>query len=199
MLHEAISTPANPDTSPDHMRDSILESIAIRAPMERCFALSTRIELVQRTLGMKLIDSGIEGGVITGHITANSRVVWRGWKFGLPTEHHTLITAFEPPHPGRIGDLAAEFDGQFVAWFEDSQEHGRFASFRHLHLFRQYRHDVRLEDHIHFTLPLGPLGRMAAKFIVGPYIRKLARQRFAMIKQLAEGEGWREWSENPPA
>jgi ligand-binding SRPBCC domain-containing protein len=183
----------------DFLRDPIVETIAIRAPIERCFALSTRIELVQRTLGMKLIDSGVVGGVTTGHITANSRVVWRGWKFGLLTQHHTLITAFEPPHPGRIGDLAAQFDGQRVAWFEDSQEHGRFGSFRHLHLFRQYRHDVRLEDHIHFALPFGPLGRLAAKFIVAPHISALARQRFAMIKELAEGEGWRAWLENTPA
>src|SRR5665213_2131581 len=123
----------------DFISDPVRESIAIRAPIERCFALSTRIELVQRTLDMKLIDSGVAGGITTGYITGNSRVVWRGWKFGLPIEHHTLITAFEPPRSGYIGDLAAEFDGQSVAWFEDSQESGRFDTFRHLHLFRQYR------------------------------------------------------------
>lgn len=183
----------------DFIHNPIRETAIIRAPLERCFALSTRVELVQRTLGMELVNRGVEGGVTSGHITANSRVIWRGWKFGLPTEHRTLITAFEPPHLGHIGDLAAEFDGQSVGWFEDSQEHGRFAAFRHLHLFRQYRHDVRLEDRIHFTLPFGPLGRLAANFILAPYIRKLARRRFEMIKQLAEGEGWREWLENPSA
>ena len=102
---------------------TLYESISVRAPMARCFALSTRIELVQRTLGMKLIDTGVAGGVTIGHINANSRVVWRGWKFGLPTEHHTLITAFEPPH--------SDVNGKTVAYFEDSQERGRFASFRH--------------------------------------------------------------------
>jgi len=164
----------------DFLRDPIVETIAICAPIERCFALSTRIELVQRTLGMKLIDSGVAGGVTTGHITANSRVVWRGWKFGLLTQHHTLITAFEPPHNS-------------VAYFEDSQERGRFASFRHEHLFQQHDGETVLEDRIHFALPFGFLGRLAAKLIVAPHIRKLARQRFAMIQQLAEGEDWREW------
>jgi ligand-binding SRPBCC domain-containing protein len=161
--------------------DIILERVTIRAPLERCFALSTRVELVQRTLGMKLI-----GGVTTGHITANSRVIWRGWKFGLPTEHHTLITAFEAPHDG-------------VAYFEDSQEQGRFASFRHEHLFRQRGEETELEDRVHFALPFGPFGRLAAKLLLAPHIRKLARQRFAMIKELAEGDGWREWLEHPPA
>jgi hypothetical protein len=95
---------------------SVHESIHIAAPIERCFALSTRIELVQRTLGMV----PIEGGLREGHIAANSRVVWRGWKFGLP-----------------------------------------------------------------------------ARLLLEPHIRKLARQRFCMIKELAEGEGWRQFAAEP--
>jgi ligand-binding SRPBCC domain-containing protein len=164
----------------DFISDPVRESIAIGAPIDRCFALSTRIELVQRTLGMKLVDTGASDGITTGHIAANSRVVWRGWKFGLPIEHHTLITAFESPHNG-------------LAYFEDSQERGRFASYRHEHFFRQHGDETTLEDRIHFALPFGLLGRIATKFILAPHFRKLVRQRFAMIKQLAEGEGWREW------
>ena len=166
----------------------IRESITIHAPLGRCFALSTRVELVQKTLGMELV-----GGVTAGHITADSRVVWRGWKFGLLTQHHTLITAFEPPHAGCPGDGVAEFDGQQVAWFEDSQEQGRFATFRHMHLFLQQQHGVLLQDHIHFELPFGPMGRLAANLLLAPHIRRLARHRFAMLKELAEGEGWRMW------
>ena len=43
-------------------------------------------------------DTGAPTSLTTGHVTANSRVVWRGWKFGLPTQHHTLITAYSPPN-----------------------------------------------------------------------------------------------------
>jgi ligand-binding SRPBCC domain-containing protein len=175
----------------DFLLDPVHESITISAPISRCFALSTNIELVQRTLGMKLIDSGEPGGVTTGHIAANSRVVWRGWKFGLPIEHHTLVTAFEPPHPGS--------DSQLTAYFEDSQERGCFASYRHEHFFIQLGCNTELEDRIHFALPFGVLGRVAAKFLLAPHMRKLARQRFAMIQELAEGEGWREWLTQPPA
>lgn len=165
----------------------IIESTTINAPIERCFALSTRIELVQRTLGMKLIDSGAVGGVTTGHVTANSRVVWRGWKFGLPIEHRSLVTAFELPHTGS--------DGQLTAYFEDSQERGRFANYRHEHFFYQLGRNTELEDRIHFMLPFGPLGRLAAKLLLAPHMSKLARQRLAMIKELAESEDWREWVE----
>jgi hypothetical protein len=172
----------------------IVLSATIAAPIERCFALSTRVELVQQTLGVKLVGDTDDPTLVTsGFITAHSRVHWRGWKFGLRTEHHTLITAFAPPHPGSVGDLFAQYDGQAVAWFEDSQEQGRFATFRHEHLFREHDQHTYLEDRIHFTLPFGPLGRLAAKFLLAPHIRKLARQRYALIKTLAEGEGWRKY------
>ena len=163
---------------------TIHESITLRAPIERCFALSTRIELVQKTLGMTRI-----GGVTSGYITSESRVIWRGWKFGLPTTHHTLITAFEPPHTLTNGK---------GAFFQDTQEHGRFAFFQHdHHFYEEVEADATpvttLRDEIHFALPLGPLGHLAAKYLLAPHIRKLANQRFALIKQLAEGEGWHDW------
>ena len=151
--------------------------VTIHAPMERCFALSTRVELVRETLGMSLV-----GGVTSGFIEADSRVIWRGWKFGLPTEHHTLITRFEPPQDGR-------------AMFQDTQERGRFAFFQHDHFFAEENGATVLHDEVRFALPFGALGRVAAKWLLAPHIRKLAAQRFARIKELAEGEGWRAWVE----
>jgi ligand-binding SRPBCC domain-containing protein len=165
---------------------TIRETTGIKAPLARIFALSTNVALVQRTLGMSLIEG-------PASIEQNSRVHWRGWKFGLPTSHHTLITQFVPPHRGTIGDAAAEFDGQDVAWFEDSQERGRFSDFHHMHLFRQYRHEVRLEDIVYFELPFGFAGRLVATHIMAPYIRKLTRTRFAMLKRIAESEEWRNY------
>jgi ligand-binding SRPBCC domain-containing protein len=166
----------------DFLRDPITETITIAAPIELCFALSTNIELVQRTLGMKPV------GVVTeGHITANSRIHWHGWKFGLPTEHHTLITAFEPPQTIELSDGAAK-----AAFFQDTQERGRFASFQHDHFFREHIIDGEphtiLRDGIHFALPFGIAGRIVAQSIVAPHIRKLAHRRFEMLKALAESK-----------
>ena len=176
----------------DFRIDPIREATTIYAPIGRCFALSTRVELVKETLGMNLVDSGVPNGVVDGHISAHSRVVWHGWKFGLPTTHHTLITGYAAPH---IDDA-----GQSTAWFQDSQEKGRFAFFQHDHHFGESTDPTTqqpittLEDEVRFALPLGPLGAMAATFILAPHIRKLARQRFARIKSLAETQGWREWT-----
>ncbi len=168
----------------------IIASAIVRAPIERVFALSTRVELVQQTLGMDLV-----GGVTSGHIQAHSRVVWRGWKFGLPTEHHTLITGFTAP--------ARQPAGEVTAWFQDSQERGRFAFFQHDHHFRQASQPndpahplTELYDEVRFTLPFGVLGALAANYLVAPHIQRLCEQRFARLKSLAEGNGWHEWLSN---
>jgi hypothetical protein len=171
----------------------VTASATVHAPIERVFALSTRVELVKETLGMSLVDSGVEDGVFCGHVQAHSRVVWHGWKFGLPTSHHTLITGFSEPHREPTGEL--------TAWFQDSQERGRFAFFRHDHHFRQTYDPndtaavptTELYDEVRFALPFGALGALAATFLLAPHIQALCKQRFARIKSLAEGEGWREW------
>jgi ligand-binding SRPBCC domain-containing protein len=173
----------------------VRESILVYAPMDRLFRLSTNLALVRETLGMTAMETGVTGSLTSGHVVAGSRVVWRGWKFGLPTQHHTLITGFTPPHEyvGRLGqhEVTAE------AFFQDTQERGRFAFFQHDHHFYELADTptntsvTELLDEVRFTLPLGALGRIAARLLLAPYIRKLCRRRFERLKQLAEGEGWR--------
>ena len=173
----------------DFLREPVTASITIAAPIERVFALSTRVELVRDTLGMNLVAS--HGTVTAGHIVAHSRVHWSGWKFGMPTEHHTLITGFAAPQRQPTGEI--------TAFFQDSQEHGRFAYFQHDHHFREAYDPANqqpittLYDEVRFTLPFGPLGRAAAQWLLAPHILRLANRRFAAIQRLAEGDGWREW------
>jgi ligand-binding SRPBCC domain-containing protein len=170
----------------------VRESVLIHAPIERVFLLSTRIELVKETLGMNPV-----GGVTSGHIAAGSRVHWRGWKFGLPTEHHTLITAFIPPHEhlSRVDHHPITTE----AFFQDTQERGRFSFFQHDHRFYESTDPstgtaiTELKDEVRFALPFGPIGRIAAKLLLLPHVRKLCQKRFARLKQLAESEGWREF------
>lgn len=179
--------------------DCVHDTALIEAPLDRVWALSRRVELVKNTLGMNPV-----GGLTSGFVEAGSRVVWKGWKFGLPTEHHTLITGYASPHkaeaePTLALELHAEYLEQRVAWFEDSQERGRFAFFQHDHWLRERvdgdgKPQTFLEDEVHFRLPFGGLGRLAAQFFLEPYIRRLVKRRFASLKALAEGEGWRQWT-----
>lgn len=142
----------------------------IAAPLERVFLLSTHIETVRTTLALTPV-----GGRTTGHIVLGDRVVWRGWKFFLPQVHHTLITGYT-----------------FPTFFQDTQERGRFAYFQHDHHLSAIPHGTLLEDEVRFALPFGPAGRLVARLVLIPHIRKLLRQRFALLKRLAETEAWRE-------
>ena len=156
----------------------IRDNTLIAAPIERCFLLSTSIDLVQRTLGMR--PSATESKKFSGMIEAGDQLVWRGWKFGLPAMHETLITAYDRPRH-----------------FQDTMGRGRFARFQHDHWFRAGESATGevtvLEDQVRFALPLGWAGAIVGRWIMVPYIRRLVRQRFALLKQVAESEEWRQY------
>ena len=155
------------------------DSTQIKAPIERCFLLSTSIELVQGTLGMR--PSVKESKKAAGMIEAGDQLVWRGWKFGLPAMHETLITAYQKP-----------------VHFQDTMGRGRFAAFRHDHWFRAESETegdgvTRLEDEVRFSMPLGWAGALVGRWIMVPYVQALVKRRFALLKRVAEGEEWRRY------
>ena len=167
------------------------DSTTVRSPLERIFLLSTRIELVKPTLKMNLVNDPAPDYQSSGHVVLHSRVHWYGWKFGLPTHHHTLITGYTEPH--------TEQPGTRQAWFQDQQAKGRFAFFQHDHFFRETLDPTTnqpitlLTDTVKFALPFGPLGRIAARLILLPHVRNLVHKRYGILRGLAEGEGWRQW------
>jgi ligand-binding SRPBCC domain-containing protein len=169
----------------------VQDDAVVKAPIERIFLLSTRVELVKPTLKMKLVEDPSPGYMTSGHVVLGSRVHWYGWKFGLPTHHHTLITGYAAPH--------AMEPGVREAWFQDQQAKGRFAFFQHDHWFRETRDAgtgevvTGLADRVQFKLPFGWLGELAAKLLMVPHVRGLVRRRYAMLAALAEGDGWREY------
>ena len=145
----------------------------IPAPLDRVFALSTSVPAVQRTLGFTAVD-----GVTTGHVQAGSRVLWRGWLFGLPQYHLTLITDFAAPHTDDRGNQ--------VAYFQDTQAAGRFAFFQHNHhMLADGPGSTLLQDEIHFALPFGLAGAMAARIIMLPFIGKTLRSRMNLLTRFA--------------
>ncbi len=154
----------------------IRDSILIEAPIERCFALSTSVEVVAVTLEMRPVE-----GRLGGMIVAEDRLLWRGWKFGLPQMHETLITGFRPPEGGAAG------------FFQDTMGRGRFARFQHDHHFQQTEAGTLLEDELRFSMPLGWAGALVGRWLMVPYIQGVMGRRFRLLKKLAEGDGWREY------
>jgi ligand-binding SRPBCC domain-containing protein len=147
------------------------DSIEIAAPIDRCFLLSTCIDLVGPVLGMKAVSGKTSGLVVEG-----DRLVWRGWVFGLPQMHETLITGYRRPE-----------------FFQDTMGRGRFAFFQHDHFFTEADGGTRLHDKVRFSLPFGFAGELAARYAMRPHIAGLVRRRFAMLQRIAEGEEWRRY------
>ena len=144
------------------------ESMHVNAPIDRCFLLSTSIEIVQQTLHMTPVSGQLSGLIVDG-----SRLMWRGWKFGMPVKHETLITGYDRPH-----------------FFQDTMASGMFKQFQHDHRFEEVDGRTLLVDIVRFSLPLGPLGKIVAKTIVIPHVLDTMLKRFELLKRLAEGDDW---------
>jgi ligand-binding SRPBCC domain-containing protein len=79
-----------------------------------------------------------------------ARIDYRLALFGVPLWWRTRIVAHEP---GRS--------------FVDVQESGPFALWRHVHEFRAEGRATVMQDRVDFRAPLGPIGRVAERLIVG--------------------------------
>lgn len=148
------------------------ENIHVHAPIDRCFLLSTSIALVEQTLAMRPVAGPAEARS-TGLVQLDDRVLWRGWKFGIPAMHESLITRYERP-----------------TFFQDCMVRGYFSHFEHDHQFEEVDGYTLMVDIVRFSLPFGPLGKVVAKKIVIPHILKLMLARFTLLKRIAEGPDW---------
>lgn len=153
----------------------VKESMHVTAPIDRCFLLSTSIPLVAKTLGMRPV-AGRSGAVSGGLVEMGDRVLWRGWKFGLPVSHETLITAYERPY-----------------FFQDTMASGQFRHFHHDHRLEEVGGRTLLVDAVKFSLPFGPLGRLVGRWIVVPHVLGLLRRRYELLKRIAESDEWQRY------
>jgi ligand-binding SRPBCC domain-containing protein len=150
---------------------TVSDTIHINAPIERCFLLATHIELVGKTLEMRLLEGKSAGMVVSG-----DRLVWVGWKFGLPQMHESLITRYERP-----------------AFFQDTMLRGRFKRFQHDHNFMEIDGYTLMIDKLRFSMPFGWLGKWVGKHVILPYISRLLKKRLELLKRVAESEEWRQY------
>lgn len=152
----------------------VSDRIHVNAPIERCFLLSTNLDLVRQSLKMRLVAGQSTRG--SGLAEGGDRLVWRGWAFGLPHRHESVITRYERPD-----------------FFQDTMEQGRFKRFQHDHSFTEFGGRTLLNDKIRFSLPLGPLTRPLGRFVVTPHIARLLRHRLELLKRVAESDEWKQY------
>jgi ligand-binding SRPBCC domain-containing protein len=151
---------------------ALRDEIVVHTPIERCFLLSTSVEIVECELKMRPVR-----GRTSGLVTGGDTVRWEGWRLGLPQVHESLIEQFDPP-----------------VYFRDRMIAGRFARFEHGHAFRDLGSgNVLMQDEVRFTMPWGWPGDLIGQWVLAADIRGLLKRRFARLKRIAESEEWRKY------
>jgi ligand-binding SRPBCC domain-containing protein len=150
----------------------IRDFVLVNAPIERCFQLSTSIEIVERELHMHPVR-----GRMSGFVQGGDTVHWKGWQLCLPQFHVSLIEAFRSP-----------------AFFRDRMITGRFRSFEHDHHFL-LREDgsVLMYDEIRFSMKMRFGGDLAGHLLLAPHIRRVLRRRLKLLKRIAETDEWKRY------
>lgn len=139
----------------------------IDAPIERVFDLARDLDLHARS--MAHTGERAVGGCTTGRVDVGDTVTWRARHFGLWWSLTSRITAVESP-----------------TRFEDVQERGPFAWFRHEHRFESTGGTTRMHDHWEHRSPFGALGRIVDRLVLARYMRSLLVTRNAELKSEAE-------------
>lgn len=139
----------------------------IDAPAELVFDLSLDIDLHRESMA----GSGERAvaGVITGRIGLGQEVTWRATHFHHRFTMTTRITALDRPHR-----------------FVDEQARGPFHAFHHEHVYEEVADTTVMTDRIVFDAPLGAIGRLVERAVLGDYLGALIVQRATFLKAAAE-------------
>jgi ligand-binding SRPBCC domain-containing protein len=87
--------------------------------------------------------------------------------FGIPLQWQTRIETFEPPHR-----------------FTDSQLHGPYSHWHHLHEFFEVPGGTLVRDHVDYALPFGLLGTVAHACLLRRTLDRIFDDRFTRLCQL---------------
>lgn len=144
----------------------------ILAPIERVFDLARSIDLHQESLADT--NERAVGGVTSGLIGLGETVTWEAVHFGVRQKLTSKITACEPPHR-----------------FSDTMVSGAFARFDHQHFFEEVEGGTFMRDIFDYDSPLWVLGWIADALFLESYMRRLLIERNRILKETAEGDGWK--------
>lgn len=138
-----------------------------------CFTRTalTRAELFEKSLSIDAHTGSMShskekaiAGVAHGKISLGEQVTWRATHFGIPFRMTSQITALDAPNS-----------------FTDQQVSGPFKKFHHVHEFYETNGQTLMVDKIQLSAPLGPLGWLAERLVLGWYMPKLIRVRNAYL------------------
>ena len=137
---------------------------------ERAFDLS--IDVDAHTGSMAGSGERTVGGVRTGRLALGDTVTFAARHFGVPWRLTARIVEYDRP-----------------ARFVDEQVAGPFRHWRHEHTFTWdgERNGTVARDVVGFTAPLGALGRLVARVVLVPYLRRVLTGRNAYLARVSTG------------
>jgi ligand-binding SRPBCC domain-containing protein len=147
---------------------------SINAPVKRVFDLSRSIDL--HTASTAKSQEQAIAGVTSGLIQHKQTVTWRAKHFGCWLTMTSKIIKMESPKS-----------------FSDEMTKGPFKSLLHHHYFDEVGNQTIMRDEFNFSSPYGILGKLTDDFILSTYLKNLLQTRNKIIKECAEGEGWKDF------
>ncbi|MCG8599683.1 MAG: SRPBCC family protein [Verrucomicrobiales bacterium] len=144
----------------------------IAAPVDRVFDLARSIDA--HSASTTGTDERAVAGRTSGLIERGETVTWEARHFGVRQKLTSRITEMNRPE-----------------MFVDEMVRGAFSSIRHVHRFEQKGDLTLMHDEFQFSAPLGILGRLAEVLFLTRYMERFLRKRNAVLKALAESDGWR--------
>lgn len=151
----------------------IILTTKIHAPIERCFDLSTSIDL-HKISASQTNEKAIDG-ITEGLIQLNQTVTWKAKHFGFWHKMKVKITEYEKPN-----------------YFVDEMVKGTFKFMHHKHEFAQHQKLTIMKDTFTFSSPFGFIGRLVDKLFLDQYMTDFIKKRNLEIKKFAESEKWKE-------
>jgi ligand-binding SRPBCC domain-containing protein len=145
----------------------------IAAPQERVFDLSRSVALHKSS--MKDHDEKIVDGIMSGLMNLNDTVTWTAKHLFKQRRLKIRITKLNRPE-----------------YFIDEQEAGDFKLMKHEHYFKPIENGTIMIDQFHFETR-GFMGSLVNKFYLEKYMTQLLKLRNKMIKEMAEGNGWKQY------
>jgi ligand-binding SRPBCC domain-containing protein len=137
------------------------------APPAEVFAEALSIDAHLRSMARS--GERAVAGVTSGRIGLGETVTWRARHLAVVWTMTSKIVELEEP-----------------VRFADEQQRGPFRSFRHEHRLTAVPAGTEMIDEVSFTAPLGPLGLLAERLVLGRYLRRLIEERNRYLKAAVE-------------
>jgi uncharacterized protein (TIGR01777 family) len=102
-----------------------------------------------------------------GSLDSGSRIRYQLTLHGIPVKWRTVIQGWSPETE-----------------FSDVQESGPYSLWHHTHQFEEVAGGTIVRDHIHYRLPLGGLGEIAAGWLVRADLAKIFAYRHAAMDEI---------------